>query len=50
MFLRYQDWSSMLVCSGVDEHFRLSRDFGNRTISYTRFDLKLSGVAYSFQF
>ena len=50
MLLRYGDWSSMLMYSGVDEHFSLSRDFGNHTISYILFDLKLPGVPYSFRF
>lgn len=50
MLLRYGDWSSMLMYSGVDEHFSLSRDFGNHTISYILFDLKLPGVSYSFRF
>lgn len=48
--LRRNQWSSQFMYSGVDEHFTLSRDFGNHTISFVLFDLQLPGVAYAFRF
>ena len=36
--------------SGVDEHVSISRAFGNHTLTFLMFDLKLPGIAYGFAF
>lgn len=48
--LRRDAWSAMFMYSGVDEHVTISRDFGNHTLSFVLFDLRLPGIAYGFKF
>ena len=40
----------LLMYSGVDEHVSISRAFGNHTLTFLMFDLKLPGIAYGFGF
>jgi hypothetical protein len=48
--LRKGAWSSMLMYSGVDEHVSITRTFGNHSLTFLMFDLKLPGLAYSFNY
>ncbi|MFT5468570.1 MAG: hypothetical protein ACI8UO_003680 [Verrucomicrobiales bacterium] len=48
--LRRGPWSSLFMYSGVDEHFSISRDFGNHTVTFVLFNLELPGIAYGFSF
>lgn len=48
--LRRDEWSALFMYSGVDEHVSISRDFGNHTLTFLLFDLRLPGVAYAFRF
>ena len=48
--LRKDAWSALFMYSGVDEHFSISRDLGNHTITFLLFNLELPGIAYGFQF
>lgn len=50
LHLRKGAWSAMLMYSGVDEHVSISRDFGNHTITFLLFNMKLPGIAYGFRF
>lgn len=50
LHLRKDAWSSMFMYSGVDEHFSISRDFGNHTLTFLLFNLDLPGIAYGFRF
>ena len=50
LHLRKGAWSSLLMYSGVDEHVSISRAFGNHTLTFLMFDLKLPGIAYGFGF
>ena len=50
LYTRRNAWSAMFMYSGVDEHLTISRDFGNHTLSFVLFDLKLPGIAYSLNF
>ena len=48
--LRKGAWSSMLMYSGVDEHVSITRIFGNHSLTFLMFDLKLPGLAYGFNY
>ena len=50
LHLRRDAWSAMFMYSGVDEHVSISRDFGNHTLTFLLFDVKLPGIAYGVKF
>jgi len=50
LYLSQGPWSGLLMYSGVDEHVSISRKLGKHTLTFLMFDLKLPGLAYSYQF
>ena len=50
LHLRSGHWSSLFMYSGVDEHWSVSRDLGNHTLTFLLFDLKKPGIAYGYRF
>ncbi|MEM7383848.1 MAG: hypothetical protein AAF514_02790 [Verrucomicrobiota bacterium] len=50
LHLRREAWSALFMSGGVDEHVSISRNFGNHTLTFLLFDLKLPGIAYGFSF
>ena len=50
LHLRREAWSALFFYSGKHEHASISRDFGNHTLTFLMFDLKLPGIAYAYRF